>query len=184
MKRRIFIFLACLFLALSFLFYLPVFANQQTTGPSEYHGADSTFKANGISIFWAIFKGPEESSSWVYIRIINQEDDLNQFRTFSLIASNPFSDAEEWIVKAEKLKKENIIKLNRESFKEMMKRKFLFYQSGKIEDYKSEKPDMVVYYLSVPDTAPEFLTLEKLEAYFKDAEKRLEKVESTIKKQE
>jgi len=171
MKRRIFIFLACLFLALSFLFCLPVFANQQTTGPSEYHGADSTFKANGISIFWAIFKGPEESSSWVYIRIINQEDDLNQFRTFSLIASNPFSDAEEWIIKAEKLKKENIIKLNRESFKEMM-------------NYKSEKPDMAVYYLSVPDTAPEFLTLEKLEAYFKDAEKRLEKVETTVKKQE
>jgi len=154
MKRRIFIFLACLFLALSFLFCLPVFANQQTTGPSEYHGADSTFKANGISIFWAIFKGPEESSSWVYIRIINQEDDLNQFRTFSLIASNPFSDAEEWIIKAEKL------------------------------NYKSEKPDMAVYYLSVPDTAPEFLTLEKLEAYFKDAEKRLEKVETTVKKQE
>ena len=185
MKNRIFIFFTCLFLALNFLFCLSVLANQQTTGSSEYHGADSTFKANGISIFWAILKGPEESSSWVYIRIINQqEDDLNQFRAFSMIASNPFSDAEEWIIKAEKLKKENIIKLNRESFKELMKRRFLFYNSEKIEDYKSEKPDMVVYYLSVPDTAPEFLTLEKLETYFKDAEKRFEKVETTVKKQE
>lgn len=185
MKSRVFIFLTCLLLTLNFLFCLSVLANQQTTGPSEYHGADSTFKANGISIFWAILKGPEESSSWVYIRIINQQvDDLNQFRAFSMIASNPFSGAEEWIIKAEKLKKENIIKLNRESFKELMKRRFLFYKSEKIEDYKSEKPDMVVYYLSVPDTAPEFLTLEKLEAYFKDAEKRLEKVETTVKKQE
>ena len=65
-----------------------------------------------------------------------------------------------------------------------MERTFFFYQSEKIEDYQSEIPGMIVYFLSVPDTAPEFLTLEKLKAYFKDAEKRLEKVESTIKKQE
>jgi len=183
MKRRIFIFLICLFLTLNIFCNLSGVANQQTES-IKYHGADSAFKANGISIFWAILKGPEESSSWVYIRIINQEDDLKQFRTFSLIAFDPFSDSEEWIIKGEKLKKENIIKLNRESFKEMMERTFFFYQSEKIEDYLNEMPDMIVYYLSVPDTAPEFLTLEKLEAYFKGAEKRLEKVETTVKKRE
>lgn len=183
MKRRIFVFLTCLFLTLNIFCNLSAVANQQT-GSNEYHGADSTFKANGISIFWAILKGPEESSSRVYIKIINPEDNLKQFHTFSLIASDPFSDSEVWIIKVEKLKKENIIKLNRESFKEMTARRFLFYRSEKIEDYKSEKPDMIVYYLSLPDTAPEFLTLEKLEAYFKEAEERLKKVESTIKKQE
>jgi len=125
-----------------------------------------------------------ETPFYIYIRIINQKDNLMQFRTFSLIASDPFSDSEVWIIKAEKLKKENIIKLNRESFKEMTARKILFYRSEKIKDYKSEKPDMIVYYLSLPDIVPEFLTLEKLETYFKDAEKRLEKVETTIKKQE
>lgn len=181
MKRRIFIFLTCLFLTLTIFCNLSAVANQQTES-NKYHGADSVFKANGISIFWAIFKGSEESNSWVHIKIINQEDNLKQFHTFSLIATDPFSDSEEWIIKGEKLKKENIIKLNRESFKEMMGRTFFFYQSEKIEDYRNEIPDMIVYYLSVPDTAPEFLTLEKLEAYFKEAEKRLEKVESTIKK--
>jgi len=183
MKRRIFIFLTCLFLALSIFCNLSAADNEQIES-TKYHGADSIFKANGISIFWAILKGPEESSSWVHIKIINQEDNLKKFHTFGLIASHPFSDSEEWIIKGEKLKKENIIKLNRESFKEMMERTFFFYQSEKIEDYQNEMPDMIVYYLSVPDTAPEFLTLEKLEAYFKEAEKRLEKVESTIKKQE
>lgn len=183
MKRRIFIFLACLFLTLSIFCNLSAVANQQTES-NKYHGADSFFKTNGISIFWAILKGPEESSSWVYIKVIDPEDDLKQFHTFSLIASHPFSDSEEWLIKGEKLKKENMIRLNRESFKEMMERTFFFYQSEEIEDYRNEIPDMIVYYLSVPDTAPEFLTLEKLEAYFIDAEKRLEKVESTIKKQE
>ncbi len=183
MKRRIFIFLTCLFLSLNVFCNLSVAADQKTE-PNKYHGADSSFKANGISIFWAILKGSEESNSWVHIKIISQEDNLKQFYTFGLIASHPFSDSEEWIIKGEKLKKENIIKLNRESFKEMMERTFFFYKSEKIEDYRSEIPDMTVYYLSVPDTAPEFLTFEKLEAYFVDAEKRLEKVESTIKKQE
>ena len=181
MKRRIFIFLTCLFIILNIFCNLSVVANQKTE-PNKYHGADSFFKANGISIFWAILKGSEESDSWVHIKIINQEDDLKQFHTFSLIATDPFSDSEEWIIKGEKLKKENIIKLNRESFKEMMGRTFFFYHSEKIEDYRNEIPDMTVYYLSVPDTAPEFLTLEKLEAYFKEVEKRFEKVESTIKK--
>ena len=183
MKRRIFIFLTCLFLSLNVFCNLSVAADQQTE-PKKYHGADSSFKANGISIFWAILKGSEESNSWVHIKIISQEDNLKQFHTFGLIASHPFSDSEEWIIKGEKLKKENIIKLNRESFKKMMGRTFFFYQREEIEDYQNEIPDMEVYYLSVPDTAPEFLTLEKLEAYFKDVEKRLEKVESTIKKQE
>ncbi len=183
MKRRIFIFLICLFLAVSIFCNLSVAADQQTD-PNKYHGSDSFFKTNGISIFWAILKGSEESNSWVFVKIINQEDNLKQFLAFSLIATDPFSDSEEWIIKGEKLKKENIIKLNRESFKKMMGKTFFFYQSEKIEDYQNEMPDMIVYYLSVPDTAPEFLTLEKLEAYFKDAEKRLEKVESTIKKQE
>lgn len=183
MKRRIFIFFTCLFLTINILCNLSAVANQQTES-KEYHGADSVFKANGISIFWAILKGSEESDSWVYIKITNPEDDLKQFHVFGLIATDPFSDSEEWIIKGEKLKKENIIKLNRESFKKMMGRTFFFYQNEKIEDYQSEIPDMIVYYLSVPDTAPEFLTLEKLIAYFKEAEKRLEKVESTIKKQE
>jgi hypothetical protein len=183
MKRRIFIFLVCLFFSLNTFYGFSAAASQQTES-NEYHGADSTFKVNGISIFWAILKGSEESNSWVHVKIIYQEDNVKQFRTFSLIASHPFSNSEEWIIKGEKLNKENTVKLNRESFKEMTARRFLFYQNEKIEDYKNEKPDMIVYYLSVPDTAPEFLTLEKLEAYFKDAEKRLEKVESTIKKQE
>jgi len=183
MKRRIFIFLTCLFLTLNIFCNLSAVANQQPES-NKYHGADSSFKANGISIFWAILKGSEENNSWVHIKIINQEENLKQFHTFSLIASHPFSDSEEWIIKGEKLKKENIIKLNRESFKDMMERTFFFYRSEKIEDYQGEMPDMIVYYLSVPDTAPEFLTLEKLITYFKDAEKRLEKVESTIKKQE
>ncbi|HER24987.1 MAG TPA: hypothetical protein ENO17_08070 [Candidatus Atribacteria bacterium] len=180
MKRRIFIFFTYLFLALSIACIISVVAEQQP-GPNKYHGADSFFKAKGISLFWAILKGTEESNSWVYIKIINQENSLKPFYAFSLIATDPFSNSEEWIITGQKLTKENIIKLNRESFKKMMGKTFFFYQSEKIENYPSELPDMTVYYLSVPDTAPEFLDLEKLEAYFKDLEKRLEKVESTVK---
>ena len=71
MKRRIFIFITCLFLTLNIFCNLSAVANQQTES-NKYHGADSVFKANGISIFWAILKGSEESNSWVHIKIINQ----------------------------------------------------------------------------------------------------------------
>lgn len=39
----------------------------------------------------------------------------------------------------------------------------------------SQGPDMVIYYMSIPDTAPEFLEPEQLDAYLDQTVERLKK---------
>jgi hypothetical protein len=140
-------------------------------GQREFHGADSVFEKDGITILWAILKGPTEESSWVHIKIINSGK--NPFQIFSVEAVDPFSKEKEWVVKGKKLEKENLIRSNRASFREKTGRRILFYRST--EAFEKENPDMIVYYLGVPDTSPEFLSEKGIEDYFQKAQERLKK---------
>ena len=169
MKKRIFLILILLLLIENVLGNHTVWAKEH-----EYHGADSVFQAEGIAIFWAILKGSDDESSLVYINIIVTDDNgVDTFATFSVLAVDPFSKEEKWVFEGKEFQKENLLKLNRASFRDMMERRFFFYTTA--EDYQDEKPHMVVYYLSIPDTAPEFLEESQLEEYFNDAIARLTK---------
>jgi len=164
MKHFIFI-LSVLCVFLSAWGISPVF------GQTEFHGADSVFEKEGITILWAVLKGPTEESSWVYIKIINSRK--SPFQIFSVEAVDPFSKEKEWVVKGEKLGEENVIKSVRSSFKDKTARRILFYRT--IEAFEKEKPDMAVYYLGVPDTSPEVLSEKEMEDYFEKALHRLRK---------
>jgi len=164
MKRSIFI-LVILWMVLFAWEISPIF------GQTEFHGADSVFEKEGITILWAILKGPAEESSWVYIKIINSGK--SPFQIFSVEAVDPFSKEKEWVVKGEKLGEENLIKGIRSSFKDKTARRILFYRST--EAFEKENPDMAIYYSGVPDTSPEVLSKKEMEDYFKRAIERLEK---------
>jgi hypothetical protein len=138
---------------------------------TEFHGADSVFEREGITILWAILKGPTEESSWVYIKIVNSGK--SPFQTFSVEAVDPFSKEKEWVVKGKKLEKENLVRGVRTSFRDKTARRILFYRST--EAFEKENPDMAVYYLGVPDTSPEVLLEKEMEGYFEKAIERLKK---------
>ena len=140
-------------------------------GQNEFHGADSVFEREGITILWAILKGPTEESSWVYIKIINSEK--NPLQIFSVEAVDPFSKEKEWVIKRKKLEKENLFRPVRTSFRDKTARRILFYRST--EAFEKENPDMAVYYLGIPDTSPEVLSEKEMEDYFEKAIERLKK---------
>jgi hypothetical protein len=140
-------------------------------GQKEFHGADSVFEREGITILWAILKGPTEESSWVYIKILNSGK--GPFQIFSVEAVDPFSKEKEWVVKGKKLEKENPVRGVRASFRDKTARRILFYRST--EAFEKENPDMTVYYLGVPDTSPEVPSEKEMEDYFEKAIKRLKK---------
>jgi hypothetical protein len=140
---------------------------------TEYHGADSVFEKEGIVIFWAILKGQDEASSWVYIKIVNSGG--NPYQIYSVEAIDPFSKEKEWVVKGVKLEKENLIWSIQTFFRDKTARRILFYRSK--ETLEKETPDMTVFYLSVPDTSPEFLLVREIEYYFNKALERLNKFE-------
>jgi hypothetical protein len=159
-------------LTLTMLFSF-IMESSQAQGKREYHGADSIFEKEGIIILWGIFKGSTEETSWVYIKIIHKEGDSGSFQIFSVEAVDPFSNQKEWVVKGEAFKKENMVKSIRASFREKTARRVLFYE--KAEDLLKENPAMIVYYLGVPDTSPEFMTEREIENYFEKAFSRLKK---------
>jgi hypothetical protein len=150
-----------------------IMESSQAQGKREYHGADSIFEKEGIIILWGILKGSTEETSWVYIKIIHKEGDSGSFQIFSVEAVDPFSNQKEWVVKGEAFKKENMVKSIRASFREKTARRVLFYE--KAEDLLKENPAMIVYYLGVPDTSPEFMTEREIENYFEKAFSRLKK---------
>ena len=137
----------------------------------EHHGADSVFEEEGIIILWAILKGQDEASSWVFIKIIHSGGYPFQF--YSVEAIDTFSKEKEWVVKGKKLEKENMIKSIRTSFRDKTSRRILFY--GNREALEKEKPDMTVFYMGVPDTSPEVLSEKEMDSYFEKALKRVKK---------
>jgi hypothetical protein len=159
-------------LALTLLFWF-IMESSRAQGKIEYHGADSLFEKEGIVILWAILKGSTEESSWVYIKIIQTGEGSASFQLFGVEAVDPFSNQKEWVVKGEAFKRENMVKSIRASFREKTARRVLFY--AKAEDLLKEKPAMIVYYLGVPDTSPEFMTEREIENYFEKAISRLKK---------
>jgi len=165
-KRVVFV------LALTLLFSF-IMESSRAQGKREYHGADSLFEKEGIVILWAILKGSTEESSWVSVKIIQTGEGPASFQLFSVEAVDPFSNQKEWVVKGEAFKKENRVKSIRASFREKTARRVLFYE--KAEDLLKENPAMIVYYLGVPDTSPEFMTEREIENYFEKALSRLKK---------
>jgi len=137
----------------------------------EYHGADSVFKLKDVAVLWAILKGSDDAHSTVVIRIENLRPGKPEYRSFSVSAVHPFSDAVEWVVRNAPFREINLIKSSRSSFRDMPGRRILLYKNPEGQS----APDAVIYYMSIPDTAPEFLDAGRLDAYLDDAADRIKK---------
>ena len=140
-------------------------------GQKEYHGADSVFRMEGITILWAILKGPDEDHSWVHLKIVYPEAGNRRYPFFSVEAVDPFTGNKQWVVRGEKLEKENVVKSVRASFRDMTGRRIFFYRDEK--EVQENRPALNVFYLGVPDTLPELLDEKQIEDYFSKALERL-----------
>ena len=137
---------------------------------AEYHGADSVFKVKDVAVIWAILKGSDDAHSTVVIRIENLSAGKPVYQRFSVSAVHPFSGAEKRLVINEPFGEKNLVKSSRASFRDMPGRRIFLYKTA-----DASQPDMVIYYMSIPDTAPEFLKPEQLDSYLDQTVERLKK---------
>jgi hypothetical protein len=138
---------------------------------AEYHGADSVFKVKDVGVIWAILKGSDDAHSTVVIRIENLSAGKSAYQTFSVSAVHPFSGVEKRLIINETFDEKNLVTSSRASFRDMPGRRIFLYKTAD----GSQRPDMVIYYMSIPDTAPEFLGLEQLDRYLDETAERLKK---------
>ena len=134
---------------------------------SEIHGADSSFRAQGVTILWAILKGPAEESSFVHIRILHDAAAAPALKFYAVEAVDPFSKERAWVVRGEPLRDVQTVKGVRTEFRDKTERWLHFHTDQ--ESIEKGQAALTLFYHGVPDTAPELLTEAELEAYLVQA---------------
>ena len=146
-----------------------------TGGPAiaatEIHGADSSFRAEGVTILWVILKGASEETSFVHIRILHDKAAAPGLAFYRVEAVDPFSKERAWVMKGEALGAIQTLKIVRTDFRDKTERWLHFY--GDRESLEKGQAALTIFYHGVPDTAPEALTEAELEVYFVQALSRI-----------
>jgi hypothetical protein len=138
----------------------------------ELPGADAVFVGRGVAILWGVVRGPDEARTRVVVRV-EAIDPAAPWRFVSVEAVDPFTREREWVRLAAGLEPGAVVSVEtpRESFVAKPSRRVLFYadQAG----VQAGRPGLVVSYVSVPDTVPEFATRGELEAHFRQVRERI-----------
>jgi len=142
-------------------------------GTREIHGADSSFRVDCLGIVWGVLRSLQGAPAQVVIRVRVLEDSRAPYAAFAVQAVQPLSGATDWVTRRRPLAAVNDVVSSREVFKDMTGRRLLFYRQA--AGAPDPAPDLVVYYMGVPDTTPEFADAGQMENYFELAFNRLTK---------
>ena len=146
--------------AIAALAVLPVLGAEP---PREIHGSGETYAGEGIALAWAVLRGSDEAATQVVVRIVADQE---RYPLIGAISRNPFTQKTKPLLGAIRSAGDVELRIARTSFAEFPRTEFGFYASP--EAAKADEPRLVVYFLGVPDTAPEFAADAKLAAYLDD----------------
>jgi hypothetical protein len=135
----------------------------------EIHGADSSFRVDSLGIVWGMLRSVQGAPVQVVIRVRVLGDSPTPYAAYAVQAVQPLSGTTGWVARRQPLDSVNDVVSPREAFKDMTGRRLLFYRQA------SGAPDLVIYYMGVPDTTPEFADAGQMETYFELAFNRLAK---------
>jgi hypothetical protein len=127
--------------------------------PSRIHGSADAYAAPGVAMAWAIKRGATEASTSVVVRVATDA-------TYPWVAVggiDPFTQQEQGILLAKPVDGKRDVRIPRSQFGDTPRTEWMFYPSERAA--KAGNPSLVVYYLGVPDTTPEFADDAKLDAY-------------------
>jgi len=155
------------------LFLFALLAGKPAFAAAELHGADSSFRAQGVTVLWAILKGASEETSLVHMRILHDQAEAPGLQFYRVEAVDPFSKERAWVMKGEPLGASQTLKTVRTDFRDKTERWLHFYADR--ESLEKGRPALTIFYHGVPDTAPELLTEAELEAFLAQAPSRIKK---------
>jgi hypothetical protein len=138
------------------VFCAPTFAEDT----KEVHGSGDAYAAPGVTLAWGILHGADEASTQVVLRVIA---DPQVYATVAAIGKNPFSGQERVLQPPTAPRGSIDVRVPRAQYAEFPRTELRFYAAG-----SAVTPALVVYYLGVPDTTPEFPDMSKLDAYLTD----------------
>ena len=129
-------------------------------GPREVHGSADVFAAPGVALAWGVLRGATEADTRIVIRIAT---DRTAFAAVAVIGSDPFTKGERPILPVTPTTTGVDVRVPRAHFADFPRTELRLF--GSANPARDEAPKLVVFYLGVPDTAPEFPSAAALETY-------------------
>ena len=124
------------------------------------HGSADVYAAPGIALAWGILRGANEAATTVVVRVAA---DSQSFGTLEVVGIDPFTQKTERRLTPTALKDTVDVKVPRAQFADFPRTELRFFASA--SPSASDAPTLVVYYLGIPDTTPEFPSNAALEKY-------------------
>ncbi|HSB73974.1 MAG TPA: hypothetical protein VLT62_31995 [Candidatus Methylomirabilis sp.] len=129
----------------------------------QVHGENSVFAGHGVAVAWAVLKGATEAETQVLIRIVPAG---GGYAYVSLEGIDPFTQKRQEILAGQPLGRQADVRSPRATFADFPRREIHLYT---LEGWRAGQPTLTVYFLGLPDTAPEFTSEAALLAYLGDA---------------
>ena len=138
--------------------------------PREVHGVADAYGEEGLAVAWAILRGDTEAATQVVVRIAA---DPRRYARVAAVATNPFSQRQQQLLRTVPVGGFVDIRVPRAQFADFPRSEIRLY--GAAGRTPSEEPALIVFYLGVPDTTPEFKSESVMDAYLIERLDRLGK---------
>ncbi|MCL4744593.1 MAG: hypothetical protein KJZ83_04170 [Burkholderiaceae bacterium] len=137
------------------------FAAGTAWAAEQLHGESDSFAARGVALAWAVLRGPGEDRTFVVTRVAT---DAARHAAVSAHAVDPFTNARRELLSATRVGAGVELRRPRAEVADHPRVEFGFHAPGS----PAAAPALVVYYLGVPDTTPEFTTEEAVKRHLDD----------------
>lgn len=128
--------------------------------PETIHGESSEFRSPTVKLVWGVLRGPSEEATQVVIRVVNS---ANAYQRLRVDGVDPFSKERTTQVPVQPIERQLDAAIPRARFAAHPSTEIVLFRTA--ADAQANRPALVVYYLGVPDTAPEFADRAALEAH-------------------
>jgi len=139
---------------------LPAAASAQA--PHELHGSADAFAVPGMALAWGVLRGGTEETTIVVVRIVT---DPAVFSRVAAKGSDPFTERQLPLLAATPVADFVELRLPRSHFAAFPRTEIRFLAPGSLPS--DPAASLLVFYLGVPDTTPEFMDTAKLDAYLR-----------------
>jgi hypothetical protein len=127
--------------------------------PRELHGSGDAFAAPGLALAWGVLRGANEDTTQVVLRVVT---DPVAFSEVAVTGVDPFTQGQEAMRAMTPSPGSVDVRTPRAHFARYPRTELRFRAPA------AETASLLVFYLGVPDTTPEFADEAKLDAYLRE----------------
>jgi hypothetical protein len=143
-------------------------AVRSAEAPREVHGMADAFAAPGVAMAWGVVRAADEAATVVVVRIVTRP---GSYPWLAVTGGDPFTQRKLPLLAATRSAGVIDVRTPRTHFADFPRTELRLYESAAAA--QQDVPTLVVFFLGVPDTTPEFATEHKLQAYLSDRIARL-----------